>query len=267
MSQDRGSFIWYELMTDDVDGARTFYREVVGWNIADDGQPMPDGSSYRMIARSDGGFAGGVLELTADMKADGASPGWLGYIHHPDVDGAVETLRQAGGAVHMPPADMEGVGRIAMVSDPQGAVFYIMNPVPPAGDQEVQSDVFSPDRPQHIRWNDLQTTDPHGAIALYTGLFGWEQKESMPMGELGDYSFFHHGERMIGAVMPKMPGTPRPVWSFYIGVDDIDRAAGAVRDSGGAIRGEITEIPGGEFSIDATDPQGAGIGLVGPRIR
>ena len=131
MSDDRGGFIWYELITDDVDKARDFYRAVVGWEIAAEGQAMSTGTTYRMIQRSDGGNAGGVLTMSDDMKAHGGKPVWLGYIHHPDVDAAVERIKAAGGAVHMPPMDMPGVGRMAMVADPQGAQFYVMNPTPP----------------------------------------------------------------------------------------------------------------------------------------
>ena len=54
-------------------------------------------------------------------------------------------------------------------------------------------------------------------------------------------------------------------WDLYIGVDDIDRAVAAVAAGGGELLGEIQEIPGGEFSVHARDPQGAHFGMVGPR--
>lgn len=69
----------------------------------------------------------------------------------------------------------------------------------------------------------------------------------------------------VGAVMPLMEGYPVPVWNFYIGVDDIDRAHAAVTANGGTITNEPMEIPGGEFAMNAIDPQGAAIGFVGPR--
>lgn len=69
--QPRGDYIWYELMTTDADAAKDFYDAVIGWNI--DGQGTPEYGDYRMINRSDGKFAGGVLPLTADMQAHGAS--------------------------------------------------------------------------------------------------------------------------------------------------------------------------------------------------
>jgi uncharacterized protein len=87
----------------------------------------------------------------------------------------------------------------------------------------------------------------------------------MDMGEMGKYQFLYQGQTMMGAVMPKMPQMPVSLWSYYIGVDDIDRAAAAVRDGGGQIVQEPIEIPGGEYSLVGVDPQGAAFGLVGPR--
>jgi predicted enzyme related to lactoylglutathione lyase len=252
-------------MTPDVASAKAFYRAVVGWDV-DDANAVPDGGmDYRMIKRSDGKFAGGVLALSADMTAGGAKPGWLGYVHVPDVDNATQKVVDAGGAIHMGPSDMEGVGRMAMVADPWGATIYLMTPTPPPGDPDAQSDVFSYTDAEHVRWNELQTADPAGAVAFYGDLFGWRQEGAMPMGDMGDYLFVYHGDGMIGAIMPTMPHSFGSAWSYYIGVDDIDRAAGAVIAGGGSLNGEIMEIPGGEFSVHCSDPQGAAFGMVGPR--
>lgn len=265
MAEERGAFIWYELMTPDPVGARAFYRDVVGWEIEAESSMPGDGPDYRMIVRGDGGFAGGVLTLADAMGEEGARPGWFGYVHVPDVDAAAARIVDAGGTTFIEPHDLEGVGRMALVADPQGAPFYVMTPTPPPGDPDAQSDVFDYEKPQHVRWNELQTTDPAAAVALYTGLFGWEQKDKMPMGEMGDYQFIHRGDRVIGAIMPKMPDVPQSVWTYYIGVDDIDRAANAVTAGGGKLLGDIMEIPGGEFSAYCADPAGAHFGLVGPR--
>lgn len=260
---DRGAFVWYELITDDIEAARTFYRNVVGWEIATDAMPLPTGGTYAMIGRSDGGNAGGVLTMSDDMKAHGGKPVWLGYIHHSDVDAAVKAVTDAGGAVHMPPADMPGVGRIAMVADAQGAVFYMMKPTPPSPD--AVSDVFDYAKAQHFRWNELWTTDQASAVDLYTGLFGWTQDGAMPMGPMGDYMFISRESGMIGAIASAQPGGEGSRWQYFAGVNDIDRACKAVTQSGGILLGEPQEIPGGEFSAYAHDPSGATIGLVGPR--
>ena len=257
------SFIWYELMTTDAAAAKRFYDPIVGWSIAAD-QVAPD-VNYRMINRADGGMAGGLLELTKEMQDGGARPTWLGYLHAADVDAKVEEIKADGGQVLMAPWDQPDVGRLAMVTGPDGAPFYLMDPIPPEGQPDAVSDVFSVDRPQHVRWNELWSGDPAKSIDFYKRRFGWAQEGDMDMGEMGKYQFVQHNGVGIGAVMPTMPDMPRSMWNFYIGVDDIDRAADAVRSGGGQIVNGPMEIPGGEYALNGVDPQGALFGLVGPR--
>jgi predicted enzyme related to lactoylglutathione lyase len=258
----RGQLIWYELMTPDAEASKAFYDSVVGWQI---GEPVAEFQGYRMINRSDDRAAGGVLPLTDEMQQHGARPIWLGYIGVDDTDAAVAAIEEAGGKSLMPAMDIPNVGRIAMVADPQGAPFYVMKPIPPADKPNAQSDVFSVDQPQHVRWNELSTTDQDGAIAFYTSQFGWTQEGDMDMGEMGKYRFIQNRGTTIGAVMRKPPQLPVSLWTFYIGVDDIDRATEAVTSGGGRVLHGPMEIPGGEFSLNAIDPQGASFGLVGPR--
>ncbi len=251
-----GDFIWYELITPDPDAAKAFYDAVVGWNI----EAQPSGEmDYRMIGAADG-QAGGVMRLTDEMQSHGARPAWLGYVGVDDVDQSVAAIEKAGGKALMPAFDIPNVGRIALVADPQGAPFYVMR-----GATDQASTAFSVDHAQHVRWNELSTTDPDAAIAFYGERFGWRQEGEMDMGEMGKYRFLHQNGVAIGAVMPKMPEMPVSLWTYYIGVDDIDRAASAIEAGGGKILNGPMEIPGGEFALNALDPQGASFGLVGPR--
>src|SRR5438046_2561378 len=108
----RGDFLWYELMTPDPDGAKAFYDAVVGWNIEAQSQ-FPNG--YRMIGRSDGKFAGGVLPLNDEMQQHGARPTWLGYILVDDVDATAAAVERSGGKTFMAPFDLPNIGRVALV--------------------------------------------------------------------------------------------------------------------------------------------------------
>jgi hypothetical protein len=247
-------------MTPDPEGAKTFYDAVVGWEI---GPAVEEFKGYRMIGRSDGKSAGGVMPLSDEMREHGARPVWLGYIHVPDVDQSVASIEQAGGKTFMAPFDIPNVGRIAMVADPTGAPFYVMKPAPQ--DANSESDVFSPDQAEHIRWNELSTTDQDGAIDFYKRQFGWNQEGDMDMGEMGKYAFIQANGVAIGAIMRKPPQLPVSLWTYYIGVDDIDRAIDAINAGGGQVLNGPHEIPGGEFALNAMDPQGAPFGLVGPR--
>lgn len=257
-----GSFIWYELVTPDPDASKVFYDDVVGWTIETASQ-FPNG--YRMIGRSDGKMAGGILPITDEMRDHGARPLWLGYVHVDDVDSALANMEADGAHALMAPFDIPGAGRVALVADPQGAPFYLMTPTPPPDQPDAKSDVFSVDQPERVRWNELSTTDQDSAVAFYSKHFGWSQEGAMPMGDMGDYKFIQADGVGIGAIMVKPPQRPVSSWLYYIGVDDIDRAAKAVTGGGGQILFGPNEIPGGEFSIVGMDPQGAPFGLVGPR--
>lgn len=258
-----GSFVWYELMTLDQDAAARFYSAVVpGWSFT---PPQPGAPvAYGHISRSDGGAAGGVLTLSPEMQAKGARPCWLPYLSVPDVDAATAAITADGGRVLMPKMTIPE-GSFATVTDPQGVPFYVMTPVPPAGQPDARSDVFAPDQAQHVMWNELASPDLAGAKAFYAKHFGFEFRDAMPMGPLGDYCFIdHHGQR-LGAIMPQ-PEQGRPaLWMPYFGVPSATAAKAAIEAGGGTVHSGPHEVPGGAWIVIATDPQNALFGVVGPK--
>ena len=179
-----------------------------------------------------------------------------------DVDKMVASITDGGGAMHVEPQDIPGVGRFAMVADPQGASFYVMRS---ASDKASLS--FASDMPRvgHCAWNELSTSDQAAAHHFYGQRFGWVQDGDMDMGPLGKYDFLRHGDGMIGAIMPKIPEMPVSAWTYYFRVADIDAAQEAIEMNGGSITQPPIEIPGGDLSLCAIDPQGASFGLVGAR--
>ena len=258
-SKLQGSHIWYELMTTDPDGAKRFYEAVIpGLNF---GERLPGDEDYRMINRSDGGMLGGLMGLTDEMCANGARPIWMGYVGVDDVDAMVARIEAKGGQALMPAFDIPQ-GRIAMVADPQGNPLYVMKPIPPAGQEGKQSDVFSPTEEQRVAWNELTTSDPAAARQFYGDLFGWTSDEFMPMGELGEYRFFAHRGTMIGAVCKPGPDGSSG-WRYYVRVPSISKAVEAVESSGGKICMGPHEVPGGDHIIIGSDSQGAEFALVG----
>jgi hypothetical protein len=254
MTNPCGSFIWYELLTADPDAAAAFYSDVIGWAGRSAGMP---GVDYRLFSAG-GTDVAGYMMLPEEAARMGARPGWLGYIGVDGVDEAVSSLVAAGGKVHMPAMDMEGVGRMAMVADPQGVPFYVMR-----GASDEASTSFDPAALGHCSWNELSTPDQAGALAFYTGQFGWEKGDAMPMGDMGEYQFINHGGGMIGAVMTNPPGGDRPSWRFAFNVADIDAAAAKIESGGGSIQHGPVEVPGGDMVVMASDPQGAKFMAVG----
>ncbi|SLJ89769.1 VOC family protein [Novosphingobium mathurense] len=264
MTNPAGSFIWYELITTDPDAAARFYGSIVGWTVTPGTAEQTGGMDYRMLVRSDGGNAGGMLKLTDEMVAGGARPTWLPYLHAPDVDREVAAIEAEGGKVMMPATDLP-VGRIAMVTDPQGIPIYLMDPIPPADKPDAASDVFSVTESQHVRWNELASPDQPASMDFYARHFGFAFNERMSMGEMGDYCFIDHHGVTLGAIMPQMNPQQPALWLFYFGVPSLLAAKQRVEDGGGQIIMGPHEVPGGDWIVVGLDPQGAPFGLVGPK--
>src|SRR6478735_3448301 len=121
MSSAHGQFAWYELMTTDAAAAEAFYKSVVGWNARDASQP---GMTYTSFLAGSTPVAG-VMTLPEDARVAGARPGWLGYVVVDDVDACAVRVTDGGGQVHRPATDIPGIGRFAVVADPQGAEFVL----------------------------------------------------------------------------------------------------------------------------------------------
>lgn len=94
-----------------------------------------------------------------------------------------------------------------------------------------------------IVWTELMAPDPKAACAYYTAVAGWAIEE-MDMGE-GPYFVASAGGEMVAGIMgmDDMPEGVPPHWMSYIGVDDVDAACAAVKQSGGTVIREPWDIP------------------------
>lgn len=264
MTTQREVFIWYELMTNDATAAAEFYGPVVGWKIPTEPTPSPAGRDYRMIVRSDGGTTGGVLQLDERMQASGAKPLWLPYLYVKNVDQAASAIVADGGKLLLPRMDLP-VGAIAMLSDPMGVPLYVMTPHPPPDKPLARSDVFAPELPERVGWNELASTDLERARAFYARHFGFGVDRSMPMGELGDYVFLDVGEQMHGGLMQHTPQNHAHTWVPYFNVRSTAAAQRTIEQHGGKVLMRMHEVPGGSWVAVAQDPQGAVFGVSGPK--
>lgn len=254
MANPEGSFIWYELLTKDLEASLAFYGDVAGWDSVESGQTD---RNYRILL-ANGTGVGGVMQLTEDMCANGARPVWLGYIGVDNVDAKAAAIAADGGSILMQPQDIPGVGRFAMFADRQGVVSYLMT-----GGVDGTSTAFAQALPGHCSWNELATSDPTDALAFYARHFGWTKGDLMSMGPLGEYQFITHHGTTIGAIMASPAEGPPPGWNYYFRVADIDAAtACAAKASAKMVHGP-SEVPGGDYIINAVDPQGAMFSLVG----
>ena len=253
MRNPHGTPIWYELMTADPAASRSFYEHAIGWKI---GAEPAGGPDYRMIDTGEG-LVGGMLGLTPEMLTHGATPAWLFYVGVDDVDATVAKAMAGGGTVRMPATDMPGVGRFALLADPQGIPFYVMRG---AGDDN--STAFDLSGIGKCGWNELLAPDQDAGDAFYRDLFGWAYPGVMPMGPMGEYRFIAVGDTTFGGTMPQHEGSPSPGWRFYFRTPDIGAAATRVAEAGGTVEMGPMEVPGGDRVIVASDPHGVVFGIV-----
>jgi len=250
-----GQFIWYELLTSDVDAAQRFYGEVVGWTAHPSGQPNMD---YR-IWKSDTAPVGGLMAMPPAAEAPGMRPCWLGYVQVPDVDATVAQMKSLGGAEIMPAMTLPGIGRMALVADPQGASLYVMAP---EGNAPVTA--FASQKPGHGGWHELHTTDWESAFGFYEATLHWNKAQAMDMGPMGTYQMLSAGGTDMGAML-NSPAFPRPAWLYYFNVAEITAAQARIEAGGGSVLMGPHEVPGGLWIIQGRDPQGAMFALVGPK--
>jgi uncharacterized protein len=240
-----GQFVWYELTTPDVDAAKKFYPAITGWGT------QAFDKDYTMWTNAGAPFAG-IFRLDDRMRQQGVPPNWMPYVETRNVDETAKLAASLGGKVMVPPTDIPGTGRFAVLTDPQGAAFGIYKSA-----RNVEAWDGTPVLGR-FSWHELMTTDMPKAFEFYRKLFGWENTGEMDMGGGNRYLMYGEGKQMYGGMfnrMPEMSAIP-PFWLCYINVKHVKTAVDvATRGGAQLVRGPM-DIPGGAIAILA-DPQGA----------
>jgi len=119
IAQVHGTLCWADLSTPDPERAKAFYSGLSGWQLM---VGEKDTSGYLHIKNGEH-FIGGVPP--AAHRQPGVPPHWLAYFQVDDVDATANKAKEMGAKLFLPPMSMEGVGRMSVIADPQGAVFAI----------------------------------------------------------------------------------------------------------------------------------------------
>lgn len=242
----RGRFVWHQLMTRDVPGAKKFYSKLVGWKT----MPWPLDPAYT-VCHADVGPVAGIMEIPAEMPADFPSH-WVQYIGTRDVDGTAEAAVRAGGSVMKAPSDMQGAGRYAIIKDPQGAAFAIIDP------ENARPESAGPPALGTFSWHELATTDHEAAFAFYSGLFGWDAMQRMDMGPTGIYLIFGQNGVQRGGIYIKPASMQAPPnWLPYASVTNADKGFALATSSGAKELVAPMDVPGGSRIACLLDPAGA----------
>lgn len=233
-SYDPGTFCWVDLSTSDLQAAISFYGALFGWEA--EVEETPSGGAYATFRlggmRVAGAFGGKRTE-------------WLSYVSVTDVEATSARADDLGADVIAGPRDVDGLGRVAYLADPQGATFGVWQPGSVHGAQVVNE-------PFTLTWNDLVCASAQAAIDFYGALFGWTVREGL--GDPNVYAVIVNGERTNGGIMAQRD-TPAH-WRPYFIVEETDAAAGRIEELGGRVIFGPSAVPAGRIAV-ALDPQGA----------
>jgi predicted enzyme related to lactoylglutathione lyase len=254
---DPGTFSWMELATPDPAAAKTFYGSLFGWEAEDNPIPAEAGGGVYTTLKLSGESVAALYEQLQDQREAGIPPNWFSYVTVADADAAAARAKELGGAVQAGPFDVMTQGRMAVISDPTGAVFGVWQARDSIGATLVND-------PGCLTANELSTNDVQAAIRFYEGLFGWKVNEVDSGGGPPYWTIEHAGaaEGRNGGMRelaPEQQGAP-PHWMPYFTAASLDDSLATITGAGGAVHVGPIEIPAGRIAV-AADPQGAFFGL------
>lgn len=244
-----GRFVWHDLMTTDLPTAVKFYRSLFPeWSL----QAIPTGGpvAYHSI-RANGLDCGGICPIAAD---GGIPSHWLGYVAVDDCAAAVRRTESAGGRCLVPMMSVPGVGKFAVVADPQGA---ILKPF------EIEKNVSLPATPRsgQFAWDEVLAPDVSELRRFYESVFGWSSMET-PIENTGVYSLFKVGQDNVAGGISMPDDSDHPAyWLPYLYADDLDQRSAQAASLGAVTCVPPQDIPGiGRFAVH-TDPTGSNFAL------
>ncbi|GGV84448.1 hypothetical protein GCM10010294_62460 [Streptomyces griseoloalbus] len=243
-----GTPCWVSLMVHGLDATEEFYGALFGWEF----RPGPRRLGCCVRALLDGREVAGIGVLPPDRHRPAA---WTPYFPSDDVDLSAAAVRSCGGTIGVGPLDSADAGRLAIGSDPCGAVFGIVRASAPP----TTAATGTPGTPV---WNELTTYEAAGTAKFYRSVLGYE--EGSPAAAGPDRVTLHldgrpvAGVRGVGNALPRDRG---PHWTTYFAVTDADEAADRVRDLGGRVLEPARDGDRGRVATVA-DPEGARFALL-----
>ncbi|MET8705272.1 VOC family protein [Streptomyces californicus] len=247
--QPEGTPCWADAMFVDVEGAKSFYGDVLGWTFGESASEFGDYTQ----AFADGRAAAAVVP---PMPGADDTSAWCLYFASPDAAATAVKVRDNGGEVLMEPMRIGDFGTMALARDPGGAVFGIWQ----AGRHEGFETEMGV--PGGYCWSEVFTRDPQRVDAFYPAVFPYTVRkfddESM------DFTMFDVAGRTVLGRMAMGEEFPPEVPSYvnvYFAVPDCDAAVAKATARGGELRYGPVDSPFGRFAA-ISDPQGAAFAVI-----
>jgi predicted enzyme related to lactoylglutathione lyase len=248
---DPSTVAWVDLQTPDLDKARTFYGELLGWSFAGGDDPK---TGFYTMAVIGGRSIAGMSKLGPQSSFP---PAWSVYFATENADEIARKVSEAGGKIVVAPMDIMDQGRMGFFADPTGAHFGVWQGRQHQGAQIV-------DEPGAMTWHEVYTRDLPKARAFYTRVFGLEAKRLDAPGI--DYWTLQQGPKTVCGSMQMTEQFPPEVpshWNTYFAVTDVDASTQKAVALGGKQVAPPFDTPYGRMSVVA-DPFGAEFCIIQP---
>ncbi len=243
-----GQFCWTELATSDMAASKAFFAGLFGWTSED----MPAAMGSYTIFRLGGLDVGGGFPAGPEM----GPPHFTCYVQVASAEAAAAKAKELGATVIMGAFDVEGIGRMAVLQDPGGAVFSVWQSGSHQG-----AGVFN--APGALCWCELMTRDLDGAEAFYSALFGWNLKRGTGGGMTYTEADLGDGQPFAGLFTPDWPGSEHipPHWNPYFLVEDVDASAAKAKALGATVHQEPMDIEKVGRFASLQEPGGASFSI------
>jgi len=239
-----GTPCWFDLLSPDAEAAAAFYAQLFGWTYDVSG---PEEGRYH-TAMVDGRPAAGIGQRQEGTHAPSA---WTVHLAAGDVAAMADRVTELGGSVLNEPAEVRGLGHLAIVQDPGGAVFGLWQPLTHQGFGVTH---------QHgtMGWCEVNVPDGEAAKAFYAELMGAEARRLRSDAVPTVYYVLWKDDEAVAGILEmtaERQGVP-PHWVPYFEVADCDAVARAAEQAGGTVSVQPFDTEYGRIAV-VTDPFGA----------
>jgi len=247
----RGKLVWVDLFTADLAGARRFYGGLFGWAFAE----LGEGRGAYTVAYQAGLPVGGLVQRKP-LKGEKRQARWVAFISVADVAGATRMVTGKGGQVLIAPARVPARGEMAVLADPDGAPFGVVNSA--SGDPP---DTL-PEEGDWI-WALYQSPDATSAAAFYQDLGDYEVVPDDRLAPRPHFLLVAGGYARASLVeIPVERSGLRPDWLYFVRVRSVAASLARAVELGGAVVMEPSPaVLDGRLAV-ITDPAGAPLGLM-----
>ncbi|MFE4329559.1 VOC family protein [Streptomyces sp. NPDC056831] len=243
-----GTPCWADAMFPDLDGAKSFYGDVLGWTFGESSSEFGDYTQ----AYADGKAVAAVVPPMPGQEGHSA---WCLYLASPDAAATAAKIRENGGETLMDPMEVGEFGTMLLARDPSGVVFGVWQ----AGSHE---GFESQGVPGAFCWAEVFTREPEKSDAFFSAVFPYSMVKMDD--DAVDFRMFNLGDKTVMGRMKmgdEFPPEVPPHMNVYFTVVDCDAAVAKATERGAILRFGPMTMPFGRFAA-LTDPQGAAFSVI-----